>query len=224
MKLSDFLALQAQKHGSDVLLGSMVFVNLDRPLDQLIRHALALGQSHPGQPSPWSHCFLLAEPYGDKSTPILDCTIRDGANAIIWNSTLKEDIEVLTRGMEGREGKIYSGRVSDYDDPHVLDGGLYFLPGIVQAQRQQIVQTAKQLQSDGYRYDLPGLLRELCRLLFGVTLKPISHKLLFCSAFLAKTYRDAVGMAWDVVPQVASVDVTPDEIWFSPTGSKEREM
>src|SRR6267143_747037 len=222
MNLSDFLNLQAQKHGPEMLLGSMIFVNLDRPLDQLIRNAMALGQFHPGQPSPWSHCFLLAEPYTDASTPILDCTIRDQNDAIIWNSTLKEDIEVLARGMEGREGKIYNGRASDYNNPHVLNCGLYYLPNIAQAQRQQVVTTSRKLQSQGYKYDLPGLLRELVRLMIGIAVKPPSHKLLFCSAFLTKTYRDALGTIWDVVPQVASIDVTPDEIWFSPPGSKER--
>ena len=222
MKLSDFLATQAQTLGSDKLTGSMIFVNLDRPLDQVIRHALALGQFHPGQPSPWSHCFLIAEPYKDGSTQILDCTIRDSNNKILWDSNLAQDIEVLTQGLAGKEGKIYTGRVDDYDHPKVLESGIYYLPNITLGQRNQIVTAARQLQSDGYRYDLPGLVRELIRLLIGASIKQTGPKLLFCSAFLATSYRIALGNAWNVVPQVAAVDVTPDEIWFSPPGSKFR--
>jgi len=222
MKISDFLQTQSVKHSPQAMTGGMVFVNLDRPLDQAIRHALGLSTYHPGQPSPWSHCFLLAQPYAGGSTQILDCTIRDSNNGIIWNSSLQDDIKVLTLGMEGREGGIYTGRVDDYDNAKVLNCGFYYLPSISLTQRNQIVNAALELQSAGYKYDLPGLLRELFRLLFGIAMKPSSHMLLFCSAFLATTYRNSLGTAWNVVPNVASVDVSPDEIWFSPPGSKEK--
>jgi len=222
MNTSDFLASAASTHGSDTLLGAMVFVSLDRPLDQAIRYALALGPYHPGQPSPWSHCFLLAAPYTDATTPILDCTIRDSNNAIIWNSTLQEDIQVLSTGFAGRAGGIYSGRVSDYDNPKVLTCGVKWLPTITADQRRQLVTGGQSLQQQGYHYDLPGLVWELIRLLTGAVVRPPNQKLLFCSAFLATVYRNTLGPDGDFAPKTASADTTPDEIWYSTLGVEQR--
>lgn len=196
----------------------MVFVSLDRPLDQTIRYALALGPFHPGQPSPWSHCFLLAGPYTDGSTPILDCTIRDQNNQIIWNSSLDEDIQVLATGFAGRAGGIYAGRVDDYDNLKVLSCGVKWLPTIGRAEQDRLVAAGKSLQEQGYHYDLPGLVWELVRLLMGVEIRPPGPKLLFCSGFLATVYRNALGSDGDFAPKVASADTTPDEIWYSSLG------
>jgi hypothetical protein len=218
MNTSDFLAANANIHGSDTLQGAMVFLALDRPLDQAIRHALALGPYHPGQPSPWSHCFLLVAPYTDDSTAILDCTIRDANNAIIWNSTLAEDIQVLSSGFAGRAGGIYSGRVDDYDNPQVTACGLKWLPTLSASQRTDLVFSGQALQQQGYRYDLPGLVWELIRLLTGAVVRPPNQKLLFCSAFLATVYRNALAANCDFAPNTASADITPDEIWYSPLG------
>jgi hypothetical protein len=218
MKTSDFLNGIAATHGPQTLLGAMVFVGLDRPLDQVIRYALAIGPYHPGRPSPWSHCFLLADPYTDGSTRILDCTIRDANNGIIWNSKLDEDIKVLTTGFAGRAGGIYAGQVDDYDHPKVQHCGVKWLPILTPAQQQALVAAALDLQSQGYRYDMPGLVWELIRLLTGISARPAGQKLLFCSAFLATIYRNALGPAGDFAPKVASADATPDEVWYSTLG------
>ncbi len=221
MNISDFIEASKDKHGPEALNGAMVFVAMDRPLDNVIRQALSLSSFHPGKPSPWSHCFLLAETYHGSQTAILDCTIRDDRNSIIWNSDLIEDLGVLTKGLEGREGGIYSGIVGDYDNEKVTNCGLCFLPFLNDVQRSGIVTAGRQLQSQGYKYDLPGLLRELVRLLVGLAWKPGIQKLLFCSAFLATTYRQALGSSWNVAPNIASVDVTPDELWYSEVGVRD---
>ena len=222
MNTSDFLNTVASTHGSDTLLGAMVFLALDRPLDQAIRYALALGPYHPGQPSPWSHCFLLAAPYTDGSTAILDCTIRDSNNAIIWDSTLAEDIQVLSAGFAGRAGGIYSGRVDDYDNPKVQACGVKWLPTLTPARRNSLVAAAQALQQQGYHYDLPGLVWELIRLLTGAVVRPPDQKLLFCSAFLATLYRSALSSDGDFAPKTASADTTPDEIWYSSLGVEQQ--
>ncbi len=204
--------------------GAMAFVALDRPLDQVIRHMSALGPHHPGEASPWSHCFLIAEEFHGLKTKILDCSIRDSRNRILWDSTLEEDIDVLANGIRGREGRIYSGHVSDYDHEKVQDCGLYFLPELNAMERHKIVRVAANLQRRGYRYDLPGLVRELVRLLIGVTWKPGKRRLLFCSAFLATVYRTSLGKKWDIARGIASVDITPDEIWYSGVGAREQSL
>ena len=103
MKLTEFLEKSSAKHGAAFLEGAIVFTELDRPLDQIIRQGLALGPYHPGKPAPWSHCFLLAETYHGGATKILDCSIRDDKNQIIWDSTLEKDVEMLAKGLQGRE-------------------------------------------------------------------------------------------------------------------------
>ena len=222
MKLSQFLNEYSVKHGRAFTEGAMAFVALDRPLDQVIRHVLALGPHHPGEASPWSHCFLIAEQYHGRKTKILDCSIRDRRNRMLWGSTLEVDIEVLAKGVQGCQGKIYSGYVSDYDNERVQACGLYFLPELTAKERHKIVRVAAAMQKRGYRYDLPGLVRELVRLLIGVTWKQGKRRLLFCSAFLATVYRTSLGKKWKIAPGIASVDITPDEIWYSGTGERER--
>jgi hypothetical protein len=61
------------------------------------------------------------------------------------------------------------GQVSEYDHEKVQNCGLYFLPWLTAKERHKIVGVATELQKQGYRYDLPGLVRELVRLLIGVT-------------------------------------------------------
>ena len=220
MKLSNFLKTFSIKHGREILEGAMVFVSLDRPLDQVIRHALALGSYHPGKPGRWSHCFLIAEEYHGVKTRILDCSIRDKKGRIIWDSTLAEDIDVLIKGIQGKGGKIYNSQVSDYDHEEVQDCGLYYLPDLSAKERHKIVRMARKLQSEGFRYDLPGLAREWVRLLIGVSWKPGRSRLLFCSAFLAKVYRAAFGKAWNIAPGIPSARITLDEIWYSRIGAR----
>jgi len=221
MKLTEFLEKSSAKHGAAFLEGAIVFTELDRPLDQIIRQGLALGPYHPGKPAPWSHCFLLAETYHGGATKILDCSIRDDKNQIIWDSTLEKDVEMLAKGLQGREGKIYSGEVSEYDHERLKNCGLYFLPKLTEQKRHEIVNVAKELQKKGYRYDLPGLVRELVRLFVGVTWEPGEDKLLFCSAFAATVYRTSLGIEWNVAPEISSADVTLDEIWYSKIGVRE---
>jgi hypothetical protein len=75
MNITSYIGSVRQKYGSDKMSGAMVFVNIDRPLDEMIRYALALDKYHLGKPSPWSHCFMISEPYKGGDTGILDCTI-----------------------------------------------------------------------------------------------------------------------------------------------------
>ncbi len=217
MILSAFLEQVALRSGAHTLRGAMVFVALQRPLDDLIRTGLGLGRFHPGRPSPWSHCFLLADHYTGPQTPILDCTIRDSQGAIIWDTSLSEALDMLFKGMAGAAGAIYDGVVCDYDHPRVTARGVKCLPGLSDGQRESLVTAGRALQTQDYHYDLPGLLRELVRLLTHIALPP-SDRLLFCSAFLQTAYRNALGSAGDFAPQVLSADVTPDEIWYAPLG------
>lgn len=221
MQISAFLEEQAQQYGPEVLRGSVVFVALGRVLDNIIRYALALGPHHQGRPSPWSHCFLVAGEYQGPATRILDCTIRDNQNRLLWEPTLEESLDTLYQGLLGHgSGGIYSGQLTDYDDVHVTAVGLKFLPALSSAQRQGLVQAAEQLQRAGYRYDLPAPLRELVRLLTRRTIAPLPPgRRLFSSAFVASVYREALQGAGDFAPNVASIDVTPDDLWYSPLGA-----
>ena len=172
MTLSEFLGDVAQAEGGKALWGAMVFVMLKRPLDELISHALANGPYHRGRPSPWSHCFLLAEPYRGAPTKILDCTIRDPAGRIIWHTSLPETLEILFDATAGRgAGAVYQAQVSDYDDGRVTAHGVKWLAGLSDLERQAIVAEGERLRLQGIRYDLPGLMRELVRLLTGVQIQ-----------------------------------------------------
>lgn len=217
MMLSSFLDGVASQSGAERLKGAVVLVALDRPIDHLIRHAQGLGPYHRGRMSPWSHTFLLADAYSGPSTPILDCTIRDGKGRVAWDEKLED---VLRTGIT-KSGSIYTGRVDDYDDPRTTDFGLKCIFDLPPADRDSIVVEAKKLQALGYHYDIPGLLRELVRLLTGIDVPP-GEKLLFCSGFCQAAYRSALGDRGDFAPKVETADTTPDDIWYSPLGNGAR--
>jgi hypothetical protein len=211
MALTDLLSLLASGQGADALEGSIVVARLKRPVDDLISSAMGLGPYHPGKPSPWSHTFLIAEPFHGPGTKILDCTIRTPDGRIDWNDDL---VAILSKGID-KNGGIYDGVVSDYDDPRITNWGIKWVPTLSSDQRGAIVAAGRHLQAKGYHYDIPGLLRELIRLLTGIPI-PVGDKLLFCSAFVQTAYR-AAG-AGDFAPGIASADVTPDDLWFSTVG------
>jgi hypothetical protein len=211
MALTDLLELLASGQGADALEGAIVLARLNRPIDELIANALGLGPYHPGKPSPWSHTFLIAEPFRGSGTKILDCTIRTDDGKIDWNGDL---LEILGKGID-KNGRIYDGTVGDYDDPRITKWGVKWIPVLAAHQRSAIVSAAKHLQAKGYHYDVPGLVRELVRLLTGIAV-PVGKKLLFCSAFVQTAYR-AAG-AGDFAVGTAGADVTPDDIWYSTVG------
>jgi hypothetical protein len=214
MILSKFLTTVAAQEGQVALHGAVVLVALDRPIDRLIRLALGLGPYHPGKESPWSHCFLIAEDYRGADTRILDCTIRDPkTGGLLWDEPLAD---LLKQGLT-TTGGIYSGKIADYDDARVTAHGLKLLRELSKDDRVSIVTEGRNLQAAGYHYDIPGLVRELVRLLMGITIQP-GHNLLFCSAFCQAAYRAALGPRGDFSPNIATGDVTPDDIWYSPLG------
>lgn len=213
MIVSSFLQSLAAESGPEGLKGAVVLVALDRPIDNMIQHALALGTYHRGEKSPWSHTFLVADSFSGPATPILDCTIRDAQGKIAWNGKLDE---VLKTGI-AKSGGIYTGRVDDYDDPRTTALGVKYLQGLTPVERGAVVTEGKKLQAAGYRYDIPGLLRELVRLLTGIDVPP-GQKLLFCSGFCQAAYRNALGDRGDFAPKVPTSDTTPDDIWYSPLG------
>jgi hypothetical protein len=215
--LADFLLSVAQKYGAESMGGAVVLVSLKRPIDDLIREAEALGPYHRGARSNWSHCFLLGDAYSGPQTPILDCTIRDDKSQILWDTNLQEFLSLLTKP----SGGIYAGKVADYNDPRVHPLGVKLIPTLTGAQRAAVVRAGQNLAEQGYRYDLPGLFRELARFISGISL-PAGQKLLFCSAFVQASYRAALGDLGDFMPpSLASTDVTPDDIWYSTLGVKE---
>jgi hypothetical protein len=192
MTLSSFLSDVAKAHGTKALEGAMVFAMLKRPLDELIARALMNGPYHRGKPSPWSHCFLIAEPYRGADTKILDCTIRDAQSRIVWDASLKETLDIVFESTVGKgAGGIYVAKLGDYDDARVTARGVKWLPGLGDDERAGIVAAGYQLVEDKVRYDLPGLLRELARLILGISI-PAADKRLFCSAFLQRVYRTAL--------------------------------
>jgi hypothetical protein len=197
-----------------MLKGAVVLVALDRPIDHLIQQAQGLGPYHRGEKSPWSHTFLLADAFSGPSTPILDCTIRDPQGKIAWNERLDE---VLRTGI-AKSGGIYAGRVEDYDDPRTTAMGVKVLFDLTPSERDSIVSEGTALQAQGYHYDIPGLVRELVRLLTGIAVPP-GKKLLFCSAFCQAAYRNALGDKGDFAPKVPTADTTPDDIWYSALGN-----
>jgi phospholipase C len=213
VRLSDFLQERSNEIGPDRLRGAIVLAALDRPLDDLIRLALALGPYHPGERSPWSHTLLIAEDYRGPETRILDCTIRNKEGKVAWDEPLDE----LLRDGITKSGGIYEGIVQDYDDPRVTYCGLKVISELTLHDRTAIVRKAERLKALGYRYDLPGLVRELVRLLTGIKI-PAGKKLLFCSAFCQATYREPLGSRGDFAPAVETVDTTPDDIWYSELG------
>jgi hypothetical protein len=218
MMLSKFLDAVSRAHGVEALEGAMVFVMLKRPLDELISTALAVGPYHRGKPSPWSHCFLLAEPYRGPQTRILDCTIRDQAGRVLWHATLPETLRVVFESSVGQgAGAIYEASLGDYDDARVLAQGVKWFPGLDADDRRKLVAAARTLKADNVKYDLPGLLREAVRLLTNVEI-PSAHNRLFSSAFLQAVYRAALGNVGDFAPKLADADTTPDDIWYSHKG------
>ncbi|KAA0250601.1 MAG: hypothetical protein EDX89_22635 [Acidobacteria bacterium] len=214
MTLSTFLQQIATESGPERLKGAVVLAALDRPIDDLIRQAQGLGPYHRGKPSPWSHTFLIADVYSGPATPILDCTIRDSQGRVAWDEKLDE---VLKTGI-ARSGGIYTGRIDDYDDPRVTAVGVKCIFDLSAEDRDAIVAAGRALQAEGYHYDIPGLLRELVRLLMGIEIPP-GEKLLFCSGFCQAAYRNALGARGDFAPEIATADTTPDDIWFSPLGN-----
>jgi hypothetical protein len=211
MKLSALLDKLSVDVGAGSLCGAAVLLRLNRPIDDLISKSMALGPYHPGKPSPWSHTVILAEPYAGPKTKILDCTIRDAKGNVDWTSDL---LPILRKGLD-KNGGIYDGTVDDYDDRRVTATGVKHIPSLSAETRQAIVKAGKSLQSQGYKYDIPGLVRELIRLVIHIP-APAGRKLLFCSAFVQKCYRRA--KAGNFNPALSPKDVTPDDIWYSSLG------
>jgi hypothetical protein len=211
MKLSSLLDKVSIDVGADSLCGAAILLRLKRPIDDLISKSLALGPYHPGKPSPWSHTVILAEPYRGLETKILDCTIRDGNGNVDWSSDL---LPILRKGID-KNGGIYDGAVEDYDDRRVTATSVKYVPALSVKTRKDIVEAGKSLQSQGYKYDIPGLVRELIRLVVHLPV-PAGKKLLFCSGFVQECYRKA--RAGNFNPALNPKDVTPDDIWYSSLG------
>jgi hypothetical protein len=206
----------SHRTGRDALLGANILLAIDRPVDNMIRQALSLGPYHFGHPSPWSHCVILAGAFAGPDTPILDCTIRDpkDPSKLLFTETAMELITMLVKPA----GRIYLGRLGDYNDARVHPVGVKYIPSLTQEQRQAIVAAGTSLSSGGYSYDIPGLIRELVRLLTGIAIPP-GEKKLFCSAFNQKCYRMALGATGDFNTKVSDGDTTPDDLWYSPLGA-----
>src|SRR5258706_1572236 len=219
MVLRDFLNDVAKQQGADSLQGAVVFLMLERPLDEIIANALAIGPYHPGKPSPWSHCFLVTEPYRGLDTAILDCTIRDEQGNVAWDTPLKESLEILATGFGKKgAGAIYTAKAGDYDNATKVSAyGVRWLPGLSLDEKKKLVTVGHGLQAEGYKYDLPGLLRQLVRLLTGIVIPP-GQKRLFCSSFLQAVYRLALGARGDFNTGLLDADTSPDDIWYSPEG------
>jgi hypothetical protein len=219
MTLSSFLEKVGSGRENDYLQGGIVFVSLDRTIDHLIRRGLSLGPFHPGTPSPWSHCFLIAEAYHGPETHILDCTIRNKDGSLVWDEdrNILDTVTIVCKGLAGKAGGIYDGKVSDYDDSRILTRGVKIVGSLSAQERAHLIRTARALQQQGFRYDFPGLLRGFMRLLTGIKM-PGSARLLFCSAFVQNVYLASIGEPGRFAPAVLSQDITPDEIWYSSTG------
>jgi hypothetical protein len=212
MNVTRFLESLAQEVGEERLEGAIVLLALKRPIDDLIRLALAAGPYHPGHRSPWSHTILVAGKFSGASTPILDCTIRADDGSILWDEPL---LDFIKRDPT-EQGGIYDGKLGDYDHARVTNAGVKLLDDLKPAEQTAILGKGLELQAAGYHYDIPGLVRELVRLLTGITI-PAGEKLLFCSAFCQAAYA-ALGQKGDFAPQIATVDTTPDDIWYSARG------
>ena len=218
MKVSEFVASVASNVGNDALQGAIILVAIDRPLDKLIQKSLALSCHHPGQPSPWSHTFLLAGPFAGANTPILDCTVRDKDGNISFKMTLIEIIKTIV----DKNGGVYSSKLCDYDIDAVHPVGVKLIPDATPAEMASIVATGLDLQKKKIHYEFLGLVRELIAMLTRIRIKPAGPDL-FCSAFCQVCYRAAFGFGptsrGDFLPAVDSKDVSPDDIWFSRKGA-----
>jgi hypothetical protein len=219
-KLSELLGnLVASGVPAADLQGAIVFVRLERALDNLIRHALALGPYHPGRPSPWSHVFLLAEAYSGPATPIVDCTVRTKANRIIWDQDHDIDPIKILWHKDVKSG-VCSGALDDYDDPRVPGWGVKWLQDLAPAERAALTAEATNPRWAPYHYDFPGLLRELLRLSSrGAIDPPPGKNLLFCSAFVQAVYSRVLGPKGDFAVRTRDDDTTPDDLWYSALGS-----
>jgi hypothetical protein len=215
MNITQAVESISHRTGRDALLGANILLAIDRPVDNMIRHAMALGHYHFGRSSPWSHCVILAGAFNGPDTPILDCTIRDpkDPSKLMFTETAAELLAMLVKPA----GQIYVGRLGDYNDSRVHPVGVKYIPSLTAEQRQAIVDTGYQLSKAGYSYDIPGLIRELVRLLTGIAIAP-GEKKMFCSAFNQACYRKALGAAGDFNAKVSDGDTTPDDIWYSQLG------
>jgi hypothetical protein len=219
--LTEFLEdAKGQTNGDATRRGSLIFLSLARGLDRAIQEALSLSDYHRGEPSPWSHVFLLAEDFKGPDTAIVECTIRTKDGGLIWDEDHKVTIfDILfNRDQSG----VLVEKLGSYNDPHVRNVGVRWLPELSDADRDRIAAIA--LDHDRWasiHYDLPGLFRELLRLLSGNEVKlPPDDNLLFCSAFVQRVYDLALGDRGHFNPSVADYDTTPDDLWYLPRGSR----
>jgi hypothetical protein len=218
MAIASFLDQVASNHDCRALHGAIVFVMTERPLSRLICKALASGPHPRREPSPWSHCFLLAEPYHGASTRILDCSIRDVEGCIEWDVSLGRAFRMLLAGLLGSGvGGVYDAHLGDYDHHRIVGYGVRWLPDATAVDRRGIIEHARALQRESIRFDLLGFFRILLWLLTGIRLKPSANRL-FCSAFVQNAYRAALGNAGVFQPKVRDEDTTPADIWLSCKG------
>lgn len=217
-KLSEFLQIASlQSDGTATRRGTIVFVSLNRGLDRMIQQALSLGPHHRGHPSPWSHVFLLAQDYSGPDTIIVESSIRTRDGCLVWDEDHALDLfDVLTNNAQSG---VLRGTVGDYDDFRVANAGVKWLPELTGADLSRIVALLTGHDWSDVRYDIPGLFRALLRLWSRneVTLPP-NPNLLYCSAFVQRIYRMALGKAGSFTASVADEDTTPDDIWYSSTG------
>lgn len=220
MTLPDFLRAAAQRYGAAALDGAIVFVNLDRETDRLIIWGMERDPVYKGRPSRFSHTFLLAGPYDGAHTPILDMTIRDEHDRVDWDVTFREEMEALATGIVGRAGRVYRGAVSDYDHPKTTAVGLKLLRHLSAAQRAKIVEKAEGIREEGYHYDLVGLGREAAEYM-GIEL-PVKkdYKGLFCSAFVQRAYRRALGRVAGDFSSESDVSTSPNDLWYGALGDQ----
>ena len=216
-RLSEFLESVILGEGAAPAIGAIVFVSLDRTLDKLVQLGLGLGPYHRGRPSWWSHTFLLAGSWIGPITPILECSVRTEDNKIIWDEDYVDPIKLLRD--ENILSGICRGIVGDYDDPRVMNWGFKWLPELAATQRDALVADASDPKWKPYRYDFPGLLRELIRLATaGLIEAPAGSKRLFCSGFVQAVYANVLGAGGHFVPGIQTDDTTPDDLWYSPLG------
>jgi hypothetical protein len=203
--------------GAANLKGAIAFVSLNRTLDRLIQHALGLGPYHRGKPSWWSHTFLLADAWNGPGTKIIECSVRSQDNKIIWDQDHVDPIKVLSD--KDVISGVCTGTVADYDDSRVINWGVKWLPQLSSAQRDSLATDAADPKWKPYRYDFPGLLRELLRIATGGLVDPPpGPDLLFCSGFVQAVYVDVLGLPGDFAPSINTYDTTPDDLWYSPLG------
>ncbi len=217
MKLSELIQTIADRDGADVLPGAAVFLTQHRAIDDAICKGMAFAKYHPGRASAISHCVVLGGPWQGEKTPIYDCTIRDGKNHVM-NDLDVTTVEVLQAGL-WHAGGVYEGVLADYDQ-RITPIGIKYLPELDAAERQKLIDAAIALhQADPpYHYDIPGLVRELAKMLFKKA-PPPNKRLLYCSSFIEAVYRNALGegASW-VGTDVETADVTPDDLWYSSVG------